>query len=228
MGPRHHRRGSQRRGERAYRGKPSFNGAATSSSRIGSDKVGGGKGQAGFNGAATSSSRIVTLPMVTPSVVRVLQWGRDIIVADRRCTRPRFPSAARASMGPRHHRRGSLTQARFVCALDGRFNGAATSSSRIVRSSRGEELNLLELQWGRDIIVADRSSKMQRARLPNTLQWGRDIIVADRALRIRWLNRLHRFNGAATSSSRIEQSPIYSATNYYRFNGAATSSSRIA
>ncbi len=38
----------------------------------------------------------------------------------------------------------------------------------------------LSLQWGRDIIVADRAALSVLARLDDALQWGRDIIVADR------------------------------------------------
>ncbi len=133
-----------------------------------------------------------------------LQWGRDIIVADRRCTRPRFRSAARASMGPRHHRRGSSIVVKSPCKGKLGFNGAATSSSRIEQigaqdsrdhhcfngaatsSSRIAGVIALaclrsSLQWGRDIIVADRGGASAQVGGNPKLQWGRDIIVADRS-----------------------------------------------
>jgi hypothetical protein len=36
------------------------------------------------------------------------------------------------------------------------------------------------LQWGRDIIVADRTRRFKTISRSDRLQWGRDIIVADR------------------------------------------------
>ncbi len=131
-----------------------FNGAATSSSRIGR------RGQLVDAGRDASMGprhhrRGSTLIVDLPPPAKLLQWGRDIIVADRPWVRP-----------------------------DGRrwsgFNGPATSSSRIVGSSTVTLEIDTTLQWGRDIIVADCAlgAELNVWRFEQ-LQWGRDIIVAD-------------------------------------------------
>ncbi len=136
----------------------------------------------------------------------MLQWGRDIAVADRRS------------------------------ALD-----------------VADEVLTSKLQWGRDIAVADRLCypAPRIGRLVHWLQWGRDIAVADRgrsptrsalALRASMGPRhrcrgsfafpsapaaVPRFNGAATSLSRIARRQRAGYVNEHRLNGAATSLSRI-
>ncbi len=59
-------------------------------------------------------------------------------------------------MGPRHRCRGSKA---IVTATNrtSRFNGAATSLSRIVWQGVGYGSAIYTLQWGRDIAVADRT-----------------------------------------------------------------------
>ncbi len=128
MGPRHRCRGSCGYDE-PRRDQVCFNGAATSLSRIGKGTWGFRTYSSCFNGAATSLSRIasaqrelarrlnasmgprhrcrgsVQISSLTPSQC-VLQWGRDIAVADR------TSQGAQATKAPR-------------------FNGAATSLSRI-------------------------------------------------------------------------------------------------
>ncbi len=58
-------------------------------------------------------------------------------------------------MGPRRYRRGWAADASVA------YNGTG------------------ELQWGRDVIVADGRAGRRRIALANLLQWGRDVIVAD-------------------------------------------------
>ncbi len=133
MGPRHHRRGSPSRIPPVSGSSCSFNGAATSSSRIGQ-------------------------PRATPAL------------------------AVYASMGPRHHRRGSPAPSGVTVAGSAGFNGAATSSSRIGshrqnRRSRRSSFNGAATSSSR--IVQKLTDELARFIV---LQWGRDIIVADRRL----------------------------------------------
>ena len=107
-----------------------------------------------FNGAATLSLRKPsTLPRAL-STSRLLQWGRNFIVAEtpprppgRRVFRPasmgpqlyrcgnqgspgRDRSRAAASMGPQLYRCGNLKRLAYWLAADSSFNGAATLSLR--------------------------------------------------------------------------------------------------
>uniref|UniRef100_E6Q6R8 Uncharacterized protein n=1 Tax=mine drainage metagenome TaxID=410659 RepID=E6Q6R8_9ZZZZ len=60
----------------------------------------------------------------------MLQWGRDVIVAE---------------IVPRHD----------VFAQRGSFNGAATLSSRKLAPEADADMPTIPLQWGRDVIVAE-------------------------------------------------------------------------
>ncbi len=60
------------------------------------------------------------------------------------------------------------------------FNGAATLSSRMVYDNREFRFDMHELQWGRDVIVADGCRRTEARR------------------------RTDSFNGAATLSSRMD------------------------
>ncbi len=63
-----------------------------------------------------------------------------------------------------------------------------------------------ELQWGRDVIVADGGcSGSSAASIAMKLQWGRDVIVADGCFSWAWCSRNPGFNGAATLSSRMAE-----------------------
>ncbi len=227
-----------------------FNGAATLSSRMGNPATDLELVARRFNGAATLSSRMAKTmtervaaqnasmgprryrrgwSISMGPVIRqdLLQWGRDVIVADGRRNRSRT-SARRASMGPRRYRRGwgrsssqigapaSLLQwGRDVIVADGRavshFARSREASMGPRRYRRGwaprRSLRpmITALQWGRDVIVADGS-------LPTTspncfgstaLQWGRDVIVADGTRTCRLTSAAGSFNGAATLSSRM-------------------------
>ena len=107
-----------------------------------------------------------------------LQWGRNILVAERppdpRCRRRHLM----ASMGPQHTRCGKAEKPKT-------------------------EEPAAELQWGRNILVAERLA-IPRA-IPvgaATLQWGRNILVAESMLLYPLSTSSLSFNGAATYSLR--------------------------
>ena len=56
--------------------------------------------------------------------------------------------------------------------------------------SRGKNLSVsrrkptLPLQWGRDLLVAERGLRIGRRVNSNGLQWGRDLLVAERLGRV--------------------------------------------
>ena len=138
---------------------------------------------------------------------RWLQWGRNFIVAETRCSGPSNSPAVR------------------------RFNGAATLSLRKQDNSHDLYGRLVPLQWGRNFIVAEThtytpkdiiqllaSMGPQLYRCGNTstrpismgwtnlLQWGRNFIVAETSHACRTLpHRRRRFNGAATLSLRKQR-----------------------
>ena len=112
-----------------------------------------GAGTSGFNGAATFRSRKVADSRLTP-ISHMLQWGRDLSVAEGRAGAAPAPQGAGASMGPRPFGRGR--DAGNLPALP------ATG-----------------LQWGRDLSVAEGSG-CRPTRSPTIwLQWGRDLSVAE-------------------------------------------------
>ncbi len=108
-----------------------------------------------------------------------------------------------ASMGPRLGSRGKSQFSGVAAEPFNCFNGAATWKSRKANEltrrsiptkasmgprlgSRGK-LNLrhirmlfIQLQWGRDLEVAERQTHFQPARGLCLLQWGRDLEVAER------------------------------------------------
>ena len=94
----------------------------------------------------------------------MLQWGRDVTVADRPPVRVRDRRGVQASMGPRRYRRGSDNQPYILAS------------------------GMSELQWGRDVTVADRFNVLYAKLSNKQLQWGRDVTVADRSSSERIMN----------------------------------------
>ncbi len=138
--------------------------------------------RAGFNGAATLSSRMA------------------------RCERYPRPRT-RASMGPRRYRRGWDSASWGLLSWPSCFNGAATLSSRMGNPRRYTSRRRSQLQWGRDVIVADGSMDYDARAWTDLLQWGRDVIVADGWGCHSSVGSCSCFNGAATLSSRMGKRP---------------------
>ena len=133
-------------------------------------------------------------------------------------------------MGPRRYRRGSPNNLRSLSSDPSRFNGAATLPSRIACHTPHSVVRVgFELQWGRDVTVADRrcgERRVQRrdsgfngaatlpsrivdvaANLPAVLgasMGPRRYRRGSRVKRLRDGPRKSSFNGAATLPSRIE------------------------
>ena len=182
---------------------------------------------AGFNGAATLPSRIVYVRGGRYPFALLLQWGRDVTVADRDDIVEAIMNARTiASMGPRRYRRGSspslsfpgrsrpLQWGRDVTVADRRMVIHRLHRTRLAsmgprRYRRGSMISSSSagaspaLQWGRDVTVADRRMAASFSRRNAMLQWGRDVTVADRALTSSNNNTGIGFNGAATLPSRI-------------------------
>ncbi len=84
-----------------------------------------------------------------------LQWGRNFIVAERYNARFNTGTRKLASMGPQLYRRGKVGTMGRIGGTGGRFNGAATLSSRKGRNHGTDWRDGRTLQWGRDITVAE-------------------------------------------------------------------------
>ena len=179
-----------------------------------------------FNGAATFRSRKVCVVCNAPESESVLQWGRDLSVAEGRSV----PHPAR----------------QVPC-----FNGAATFRSRKAPSWPTTPGGCAGASMGPRPFGRGRPIPTWRARPPCTkLQWGRDLSVAEGAANARRLaekryasmgprpfgrgrTRLaagkpsaRRFNGAATFRSRKGAGGGAARRSSGRFNGAATFRSR--
>ncbi len=113
-----------------------------------------------------------------PPIACVLQWGRDVIVAD----------GSAGAVQPAAH---------FG------FNGAATLSSRMGPISKLPVLGRYKLQWGRDVIVADGAAEAaqetaQEAASMGPRRYRRGWVTSAGGGSSGW-----SFNGAATLSSRM-------------------------
>ncbi len=103
----------------------------------------------------------------------MLQWGRDLTVADIWESQRKELYDEAASMGPRPNGRGYTDAGAWVSTV-------------------------VELQWGRDLTVADISCSASTAIGMRALQWGRDLTVADMRTYGMRPSGTPRFNGAAT------------------------------
>ncbi len=84
----------------------------------------------------------------------MLQWGRNILVAESCARRP-------------------------PCPCIRRFNGAATYSLRKDEILEIDTFGQFALQWGRNILVAESGQHALVAQYAVELQWGRNILVAE-------------------------------------------------
>ena len=179
-----------------------------------------------FNGAATFRSRKVhtptrrspsphpasmgprpfgrgrQMPYRTTTVANLLQWGRDLSVAE-----------------------GVAARLARLCV--DRFNGAATFRSRKALAQGGTQILYGQLQWGRDLSVAEgrltgSSSSPCRWRFNGAATFRSRKADLDRARH----EQARRFNGAATFRSRKAARRRHIRNVPRRFNGAATFRSR--
>ncbi len=162
-----------------------------------------------FNGAATWKSRKVPsfrlslLPshrasmgprlgsrgkrlvaLLSVSFRLLLQWGRDLEVAESKDdpAKDRLPTFA--SMGPRLGSRGKHRNRPINCR-----ETVASMGPRLGSRGKLSQANQIHawghsLQWGRDLEVAERESFSKAIASRIMLQWGRDLEVAESGLGI--------------------------------------------
>ena len=108
----------------------------------------------------------------------LLQWGRDLSVAETRTSLPSW---------------GALSPLQWGRDL-------SVAETGMTRGWRSEPSSL---QWGRDLSVAETGACRGRDPASSMLQWGRDLSVAETQLRFSPpAPTLASFNGAATFQSR--------------------------
>ena len=158
-----------------------------------------------FNGAATLSLRKLGLPRCAlRRKSKLLQWGRNFIVAEIRQSPPVVELFFAASMGPQLYRCGNAST-----GTSSRSRPEASMGPQLYRCGNETVLSTTgltdaELQWGRNFIVAEINGRSinciaslsgfngaatlslrksglrrcQRLAMP-WLQWGRNFIVAE-------------------------------------------------
>ena len=139
---------------RAFRASPAFNGAATVRSRK-AVRIGLEKGLLVASMGPRPFGRGRYHFFAYPHKKTLLQWGRDLSVAEGTIARISGGLSRGASMGPRPFGCGRPLPHRTRSTRRCRFNGAATFRSRKVQTKKDLKRELLELQWGRDLSVAE-------------------------------------------------------------------------
>ncbi len=104
-----------------------------------------------------------------------------------------------SSMGPRLVSRGKFRQVGRAPWYDHASMGPRLVSRGKANAQTHSQAFARLLQWGRDLLVAERAQETAYRQLETLLQWGRDLLVAERASTSvsRQGFRLC-FNGAAT------------------------------
>ena len=82
-------------------------------------------------------------------------------------------------MGPQLYSCGNTACANPLGSHTTRFNGAAILSLRKLMSHYSHTDKAMELQWGRNFIVAEIRPHAKLYRVQYMLQWGRNFIVAE-------------------------------------------------
>ena len=131
----------------------------------------------------------------------LLQWGRDLSIAERPPDAWTLQLKSDASMGPRSFDRGKF--APFGHA-DGSFWLQWGRDLSIAERASGPVpcYTSSMLQWGRDLSIAERMTLRHGVELDNLLQWGRDLSIAERFVALLGRALGSRFNGAAIFRSR--------------------------
>ncbi len=132
----------------------------------------------------------------------LLQWGRDLTIAEIRLWNSDSSLLRKASMGPRSNDRGNTDQRCFSCrprqaSMGPRSNDRgnyirAGRRSNLYCASMGPRSNdrgnnelrtggleVVGLQWGRDLTIAEISWSSTLCRYSGQLQWGRDLTIAE-------------------------------------------------
>ena len=138
---------------------------------------------------------------VCGSLTSTLQWGRDLEVAESILVFRVERVGIVASMGPRLGSRGKPpTEESPAPSISASMGPRLGSRGKLIREVN--EMKRNRLQWGRDLEVAERVYARNGSRRTKSLQWGRDLEVAESFRRKRLLPWTGCFNGAATWKSR--------------------------
>ena len=136
---------------------------------------------ASFNGAAIFRSRKGFVTTNKKGDVILLQWGRDLSIAERSTTPAAPPRSSQSFNGAAifRSRKGGCgclgTSGRTTC-----FNGAAIFRSRKVYICTQNRTANNMLQWGRDLSIAESRNLEPPRSSQSALQWGRDLSIAER------------------------------------------------
>ena len=181
-----------------------------------------------FNGAATCSLRNVEYAKTVSKVLKTLQWGRNMFVAECPQAGRIYGRDIRPSMGPQHVRCGmkalktgdylfydpSMGPQHVRCGMPPSlyavqlgtesFNGAATCSLRNACLARPSALHNHTFNGAATCSLRNVNLAPRDANPVLVLQWGRNMFVAEcwqRSAPPRCCMMLP-FNGAATCSLR--------------------------
>ena len=111
--------------------------------------------------------------------VQMLQWGRNLFVAESRVLQVPHAEVFLASMGPQLVRCGKWHSLPVY-----RLNVIASMGPQLVRCGKKwaafpPDIAAALLQWGRNLFVAEREAHAGcRGKVPG-LQWGRNLFVAE-------------------------------------------------
>ena len=127
----------------------------------------------------------------------LLQWGRNLIVAEGRRLCIHGPEKDDASMGPQLDSCGRVRRRDVLCGQYLASMGPQLDScGRLLLSSIGSSLRWASM--GPQLDSCGRTAKLTNRLTKLTLQWGRNLIVAEGRKLTHLCDAASRFNGAAT------------------------------
>ena len=132
-----------------------------------------------FNGAATCSLRNAPINPCRRVHTAILQWGRNLFVAECGFRPAARPIPMRPSMGPQ------LVRCGMECTHDhSRLRPPPSMGPQLVRCGmqhhgHGCSLYRTCLQWGRNLFVAECKPASHVVKPSFLLQWGRNLFVAE-------------------------------------------------
>ena len=179
-----------------------------------------------FNGAATFQSRKRGAMIPGRRQRRVLQWSRDLSVAETALQLADDSGPGRPSMEPRPFSRGNDRVRRRFCAKLGLLQWSRDLSVAETAHYPTPTTSDSRLQWSRDLSVAETRRWPLGQPTSPSLQWSRDLSVAETRPRGAARPRCTPFNGAATFQSRKPPRSRRHCSTRSTFNGAATFQSR--
>ena len=131
-----------------------------------------------FNGAATFQSRKPVRKDGGGLLNKILQWSRDLSVAETGLSRRRSSTGGRLQWS-RDLSVAETSRNRRDLRTHNPFNGAATFQSRKPEHTETKTVERKCLQWSRDLSVAETRASRPLPVPVRALQWSRDLSVAE-------------------------------------------------